>query len=142
MKYLTKNKNIKADYVIENTAGNREKIKRIFDESNNFSMLIYYIDNNADYLLKLLEDSEKDYDFYGVYQTSVSDALKSRFDKELESKQEEIIGNKNIDFYVNLAKKTEKRENIELIGEIVNRIMRCKVVLWDEYYKELKRRWI
>ena len=69
-------KRFKNAYVFEKPSGAKEEIRRIFDEENNFTIILHHIDNNADYLLKLLEDSTKTYTFVADYEVGVSEAFR------------------------------------------------------------------
>lgn len=151
----------KGAYVFEKPSGAKEEIRRIFDEENNFTIILHHIDNNAEYLLKLLEDSKKTYTFVADYEVGISEALRGRFDKEeilqdIDYKEEAkkfLSGNRkgrkvaNISFYKELSyiiveeRKENWQKKIEEIGKILNRIIKCeKTVLWQEYYRILCER--
>ena len=154
-------KRFKNAYVFEKPSGVKEEIRRIFDEENNFTIILHHIDNNADYLLKLLEDSTKTYKFVAHDEVGISEALRRRFDKEeilpdIDYKSEAVKflsgqrkGRKvaSISFYKELSyiivkeRKKGWQKKIEEIGKILNRIIRCeKIILWHEYYRMLCER--
>ena len=168
LKYLFKTNNIeevekrfKNAYIFEKPSGAKEEIRRIFDEENDFNIILHHIDTNAEYLLKLLEDSKKTYTFVADYEVGISEALRGRFDKEeilpdIDYKSEAIKflsgqrkGRKvsSISFYKELSyiivkeRKKGWQKKIEEIGKILNRIIRCeKTILWQEYYRMLCER--
>lgn len=168
MRYLFKTNDTKAveerfkgGYVFEKASA-KDEILRIFDEENNFTIIIHRIDYYSDYLLKLLEDSPKSYTLAADYEYKISDALRARFDCEEElpsidyrEEAKKFLGGEkrvrydSIEFYKELSKDTVKnkiggwKENIEVIAKILNRILRCKTnIMWKEYYSILGKNFI
>ena len=137
---------------------NKEAINNIcelFRTENRFTIVLHGMlnDHRADSLLKLLEDSDKEYNFFADYIQRPAEAMCSRFEQELllpnqnyvdmvkdfiEGKSIELP--KSIYFYTELADHTVK--NIELLGELINRIICCQSnIFWEQYFFELKKGW-
>lgn len=161
MRWLFKTNDIKAveekfrgAYIFEKASAKKE-ILRIFDEEDNFTIIIHKIDWGGEYLLKILEDSKKEYTLVADYEYKISEALRARFDKEVEipsidyreEAKKYFSGKKrfrydSISFYIELSniiienKPSGWKEKIERIGYILNRIIRCSThIEWKEYFK-------
>lgn len=137
---------------------NREAINNIcmiFKEENSFTIVLHGIlnDHRADPLLKLLEETDKEYNFLADYIQRPAEAMCSRFEQEIMLPNQDygnmvmdFLAKKPIDmpksiyFYMELANHTIK--NIELLGRLINRITCCQSnIFWEQYFYELQKGW-